>query len=94
MSITVRLRPRGKEPPSCAPQGAGMKPLAGKRTEQDAKGKNPVGYKQPNHKKKNSERKQAPTHNEAQVEFNVIPGRTTRANAARPAHSYGLLVAN
>ena len=37
---------------------------------------------------------QAPTHNEVQVEFNVIPGRTPRNNAVRLAHSYGLLVTN
>ena len=44
--------------------------------------------------KKNLKCEQAPTHNEVQVEFNVIPGRTLRINAVRLAHSYGLLVTN
>ena len=44
--------------------------------------------------KENFECKQAPTHNEVQVEFNVIPGRTTRTKAVRSAHAYDLLVTN
>ena len=44
--------------------------------------------------KKNFKCKQARTHNEVQVEFNVIPGRTTWTKAVRSAHAYGLLVTN
>ena len=58
----------------------------------DAKQGKMVAYQQPNHK--NLKCEQAPTHNEVQVEFNVIPGRTLRINAVRLAHSYGLLVTN
>ena len=43
---------------------------------------------------KKNECKQAPTHNEVQVEFNVIPVRTMRTKAVRSAHAYGLLVDN